>query len=66
MKDYTVILPITGYLDVQVKAESEEEAIEQAYQEGSLDELVEWEAHKKICEGNVCYALQNEIEVFED
>lgn len=62
MKTYSVALPITGVLVLDVEASSEEEAIDKAMDEATLDHLEEWEAHKKIVQGNVFYGNQNEAE----
>lgn len=55
-KTYSVCLPISGYVAVQVEAEDEESAIEAAMKEdvGALD-IEEWQTHKKIVEGNFFY-----------
>ena len=67
MATYTVAVPMTGVIYVQVQAESEEEALGKALdsEQLTLENLEEWEAHKQITRGNVLYAIQNEIEVVE-
>ena len=59
---YDVCLPITGIIWVTVEAESEEDAIDVAFcsDDLSLDNVEEWEAHRRICSGNVLHAQQNE------
>lgn len=46
-KEYEVCMPITGIIWVTVEAESEEEAIEAAFESDqlTLDNVEEWEAH---------------------
>ena len=67
MKNHTVLIPVTGYVSVEVKAESVDEAVDKAYEEASLDKhLEEWDLHEKVVRGNVSYALLNEIEIYED
>lgn len=65
MKNYWVEIPITGKICVAVDAESKEDAIEKAFELGTLDDLDEWEMHDKIVGGNVFYGVSNEIDVFE-
>lgn len=67
MKKWSVAVPISGVIHVEVEAEAEEEAMEAAFnsEDLTLDNIEEWEAHRKIVQGNVCYALQWEIEVTE-
>jgi hypothetical protein len=61
MTTYTVVFPITGTASCTVVAESEEEAIEMAWQQPH--ELENWESHECIVQGNVFYGDTNEIEV---
>ena len=65
MKTYTIAVPITGVIYVDVKANSEEDALEAALESEdlSLDKCEEWEAHEHIVRGNVFYGHQNKIEV---
>ncbi|MCP4493277.1 MAG: hypothetical protein GY820_39135 [Gammaproteobacteria bacterium] len=71
MKEYSVRVPFTGFVDVTVEAESEKEAEEKFWEMGIYefsDKRVdhhEWEFHTIVCQGNVLYAEQNEIEVEE-
>lgn len=67
MKDYEVLIPITGFVIVNVKADDEDSAITNAFEsdELSLDNIVEWEAHGCIVKGNIFYGTLNEIEVNE-
>ncbi len=63
MKNYTVYVPITGIVKMEVKAENEEEAKEIALEDATLTEVEEWEAHEEIVRGNVFYGVQNTIEL---
>ncbi len=61
LKNYTVVLPVTGSLYVEVKAESEEAAIEKAFEKDlTVDMLEDWNVHREICQGNVFHGEQNE------
>lgn len=68
MKKYFVEIPITGYVSVEIEANSKEEAIEKAWESPdlSLDNVVEWEAHEYISKGNVSYAVRDEIDVYSE
>ena len=65
MKTYSVILPITGVAYLEIEAETEAEALEKAFDNVTLKDVEEWEAHKRIVSGNVLHASQNEYEVTE-
>jgi len=69
MKRWGVSIPITGHLWFEVEADSEEQAIERAwerYGEGSHgDEEPYWEALERVTEGNVTHAELNEQEAQE-
>lgn len=57
MKKYNVTIPIAGSYTVEVEAEDEEGAIDEALErQGDADLDIEWEAMQEICRGNVCYA----------
>ena len=71
-KEYFVSVPFSGYISVAVKADSEEEAKDQAFEvdfdinfKSRNSELVELELHERIVQGNVCYAVLREVEVEE-
>lgn len=66
MKNYTVSVPISGYICIDVEANSEQEAITKAFEEATLEDLEEWEMHECIVEGNVFHGLMNEIDIFEE
>lgn len=64
MKNYLVLIPVTGYIAVEVKAEDEEQAKELAFAtETTVDDIEEWELHEQVCTGNVLHAVLNEISV---
>lgn len=64
MKKFSVEIPITGSIGIEVEASSKEEALEKAWElyaegwEGSGFEVY-WEALEKVTEGNVCHARCN-------
>lgn len=60
---YGVTIPITGIAYAEVEAESEKEAIEKALQEDL--EILEWESHKQVCQGNVFHGHTNEASAEE-
>ena len=62
---YGVSLPFTGYVYVEVEAENKKEALEQAQDNATLNDMVEWEFTKKVCSGHVSYAVLTEAEVEE-
>lgn len=66
MKKYAVKVPIAGYVYKEVEANSEEEAMDIALNDGwCYDELDEMEMYDKINEGNVGYLRYDEIEAEE-
>ena len=68
MATFNVCLPITGIIWVTVEAEDEEGAIEAALHSEALnnDNIEEWEAHRRICTGNILHAQMNEAYAVED
>lgn len=57
MKTYSVAIPITGVIYTEVQAEDEEAAIDLAMETTfTLDDIDEWELHRRVVEGNVCHA----------
>lgn len=60
MATWAVAIPITGRACTEVEAETEAEAISKAIDEITIDDIEEWNAHEKVVEGNVCYAMLNE------
>lgn len=65
MSKYTVEVPIVALCVVKVKADNEEDAIDKALESEDLkiDNIEEWEALRKIVEGNVVHTYNNEAEV---
>jgi hypothetical protein len=63
-KTYSVAVPISGVIYVEVQAESEDEAIEKALESDQLttENIDRWETHRYIVRGNVCSAVQWEAE----
>lgn len=59
MATYEVILPIAGYVLVEVEANSEQEAIDNAFSsEITTNEIEEWDTYHHIVQGNVCHASE--------
>lgn len=54
-REYSVTIPMAGHLIVSVIAENEEEAIEKAFAEATIDNLEDWETMETFTMGNVCY-----------
>jgi len=66
MKEYDVTLPIAGYVSLHVTAENEETALENALNSNiTTKNIVEWDAYKRIVDGNVFHGPQNEYEIDE-
>ncbi len=67
LNKYTVSIPFTGYVTVEVEAENKNAAIKAAFEQDIdlQNDLGEIEYHTIICNGNVFYGLLNEIEVEE-
>lgn len=66
MKKYMVTIPVAGHLNFEVKANSEEEAIEKALStEWSLEDIIELDAYEKLIEGNVCHVYEYEASAEE-
>ena len=63
MNIYNITLPLTGIIYKTVEADSEEEAIRLAMEESTLDDIEEWDTHRKIVSGNVFYGVLNEMEI---
>lgn len=72
MKTYYVTIPVSMALTFTVEAESEEQAVDKAFEAGVClnasgeecsPEIVEWEMHEHIVQGNIFYGVQNSIEV---
>ena len=68
MKEFSVRIPVSGYMEKYVEAEDEKEAEEIALSQGydeNKDDLY-WETMSRITQGNVFYGLLNRIEVKEE
>jgi len=72
MKTYTVDIPFTGFISVDVKADSEEEAIDLAWEVdfeldykavNGISEMEEFELQQSICTCSVLHASMNEVEI---
>lgn len=56
MSKYLVYVPIAGNICKEIEAESADEAIDLAFDEGfDYDEVCELDMYEKLVEGNVCY-----------
>lgn len=54
-REYQVTIPIAGHAFITVEAESEEEAIDIAMGEVTIDHVEEWIPVEQFTQGNVCY-----------
>lgn len=54
-REYEVTIPIAGHAFLTVVADSEEEAIEKAMGEVTIDQIESWEPVEQFNQGNVCY-----------
>lgn len=68
MKTYYVEVPITGTINIEVQASSEQEAIEKALESDDLktENITEWEAHEHVIQGNVFYGSLSSAEAVEE
>ena len=65
-KRWSVTVPITGVIYCEVEAESEEAAIDEALaMEHLTDDIDDWETHRYVSKGNVCYAHTREASAEE-
>lgn len=71
-KRWSVAVPFTGVVYVEVEADDEDAAIDAAMDEASLmgddgriNDTIEWEAHRHVVRGNVCYAHTREASAEE-
>lgn len=63
-KYYSVLLPISGYIALEVEAEDEAEAIKNALESKyDINDIEEWSAHEAVVEGNFFHGLKNHAEV---
>lgn len=62
MKKYAVYVPIAGYIHKEVEADSEQEAIDLAFDEGyEYEDIVELDMYDSIVEGNVCHVTNSDV-----
>lgn len=57
MREWSVQLPVTGYVIVNVEAETAEEAINKALDSDDIkrEDIEEWEVHRQTNRGNIAY-----------
>jgi hypothetical protein len=74
MKRYSVLVPFTGCVEVEVEANDKEEAKRLGYEKACeeiesadtlWDNISEWDFCEIIIEGNVFNGIQNETEAME-
>lgn len=67
MARYTVAVPITGVIYVEVEADDEAGAKVAALESDglTLDNVEEWNTHRQVVQGNVFYGTQNAVEITE-
>ena len=68
MATWTVIVPMCGSVTVEVEADTEEEAINKAFDNASIDDYPSssYEFHRKIVSGNVFHGEINEVEAIKE
>ncbi|MFK5891899.1 MAG: hypothetical protein QM504_01610 [Pseudomonadota bacterium] len=65
-KLYSVSMPITGFIYVEVEAASEVEAKQKFYDGNhSLEDVEEWSTHESIADGNVIHCVLSSMEIDE-
>lgn len=64
-KVYDVTLPIAGIAFLQVEADSEDEAIDVALGKLELKDIEEWDGHRYLVRGSVCYVSVTQAEAVE-
>lgn len=63
---FDVVIPIAGHVYLQVEADTEEEAIDKAFNEATIEDVEDWECLEQFNQGNVCYCPSPwEVEVRE-
>ena len=65
MKRWNVRIPISGFVSINVEAQTEEAAKEAALTGDIPTSPDEWDIHEQIASGSVFYGMQNEIEIDE-
>lgn len=65
-KKFGVSLPFTGYVYVEVSAETEKDALNMAYEQANLDtDIAELEYCSHVTNGNVTHAVLNDFNIKE-
>jgi hypothetical protein len=66
MKRFLVTLPVSGHVSVEVEAEDGEAAIQAAFDKSfTKEDIEEWDIHRHLVRGNVCYATYHRAEAEE-
>lgn len=66
MKTYCVRIPIAGYLETEVEADSKESAIDAAMSKTlTMDDIQSWDTHRQLIKGNIFYGSCSEAEATE-
>lgn len=61
-----VSVPLTGVAYVELEVEdnaTEDEILDMAYDEITLENIEEWELTDRICRGNIFYGVMNTYEI---
>lgn len=61
-ENYSILIPITGYLEISVEAYNPDEAIKIALEQASLKYLKDWEYCREVVKDGVSQAMLNKIE----
>ena len=61
---YEVKIPIAGSITFEIEADSESDAIVEAFNTDADKGDVEWDTFEKISSGNILYAPLNKVKVF--
>ncbi len=72
-REYNIRVPFTGYFDMTVEAENEQEALDIAFSTApdSFDDIIndtdhyEWSIHEKVTDDDFFLGMQNEVEIEE-
>jgi hypothetical protein len=66
MPRWSVQIPVSGYVEVEVEASSKDEAIDVGMQqEVGSEDIVEWETLRHVTQGNVFYGVLAEADAQE-
>ena len=67
MKRFTVQVLFCGYIQVEIEAESDDEAINKAIENGYCnDDIVEMDLYKNAIEGHICYLPCYKAEIVDE